>query len=719
MKRCPHCQATTRQNKAGKDKGGLQIYRCMHCKQTYTLESQTDTNIVNAAEQSFAMNIQAPAPLAPVMASNSGQEIQPALVPVDAQIVTPAGTTFPAKEKKRFYSHIVDWAGTANSWGWLPEIAVIQSAVLLLVAWAFGRARAGFGSSEIYLWLGLAMLILPAAFRLASAQPTRRERLGLILLLGMGLFLVKVMHSPLAFTFPDELSHLRNVNEILRTHHLFQENPVLPATAFYPGLQTVTSTLTSMSGLSTFSAGILVIAMARLILFLSLFLFFEQVAGSARVAGLAVLLYMANPNFLYWTAEYAYEALALPFLVLVLLTVAKREKASDRRQYIAWTVVAIVGLLMVVITHHMSAYILTGMLVALVVFYAIRSRGKQWGPWDIALVALVATSSWLIFVASITFEYLRPVLFGAIQSFFNLVVEKEKSRQLFTSGSTGSAAPIWEQIVGMGAVILIAVGLPFGIFETWEKHRDKAFALLLAVIALVYLPMQMLRFSKAGWETANRSSEFLFIGVGFVLALAIVNYGLSGWTIWKAQSMLAVLAVVLFFGGLIAGWPPRARLPRPYAISAGDHLIKPPVVTVSEWMLVNLGPDNRIAAPKADAKVLCAYDQYPFTDNGRYIKRMFYAEEVDKSENTTLLRRNIEYVVSDRKVISWDNMIGYYFYKEQSLEVFDPRVFEKFDKLEGVTRILDAGDIVVYDVKNYLAAHGDKNETTTTIGRTQ
>jgi hypothetical protein len=717
MKRCPHCQATTRQHKVGKAKDGLQNYRCLHCKQTYTLDSGHTSTFGSVSEKARAMNMPAPAVLAPMMAANPVPELKPAMAPAEAQASTPVGTAFPVKKKRGFYSDFREWAGTANSWGWLPEIAVVQSLILLLVAWTFVQARAGSGSAEQYLWMGLAMLILPVAFRLASAQPARRERIGLILLLGMSLFLVKVMHSPLAFTFPDELSHLRNVNEILRTHHLFQENPVQPVTAFYPGLPTVTSTLVAVSGLSTFPAGILVIGMARLILFLSLFVLFEEVSGSARVAGLGVLLYMANPNFLYWTAEYAYEPLALPFLVFVLLAVAKRETARDRRHHIAWTVVALMGLLTVVITHHMSSYILTALLVALVVIYGIRSRGKQWGPWDLALVALLVTSSWLIFVANLTFEYLKPVLFGAVRSFFNLVVEEEKSRQLFTSGSTGGSAPIWEQIVGMGSVILIALGLPFGLYEIWEKHRDRAFALLLGLIALVYLPMQMLRFSKAGWETANRSSEFLFIGIGFVVALGIVNYGFSRLTVWKTQSVLAVLAVVLFFGGLIAGWPPRARLPHAYAVSAGNHLIKPQVVTVSEWVLDNLGPDNRIAAPKADAKMLGAYNQYPYSDTGSSIRKMLDSEVVGNAEEVTLSKRNIEFVVADRRVISWDHMLGYYLYKDQSLELFAPSTFEKFDGLAGVSRMLDAGDIVIYDVARYIALHNGVSETTLTVGR--
>src|SRR5215213_9462035 len=38
MKRCPYCQETSRQNRAGTTKAGSQRYRCMHCKHKYTPE---------------------------------------------------------------------------------------------------------------------------------------------------------------------------------------------------------------------------------------------------------------------------------------------------------------------------------------------------------------------------------------------------------------------------------------------------------------------------------------------------------------------------------------------------------------------------------------------------------------------------------------------------------------------------------------------------------
>jgi hypothetical protein len=684
----------------------------MHCNRLYAQEPERRSNRLSIPEKQ-PVPVQIAVTSAPVMSANTIDEFPPTLPSKKVEVSTPAVTTFPVEEERTLIARLKDLASATNAWGLLPEIAVLESIGLLFLAWVFVERRAA-SISQPFLWISLAALILPIAIRLASVQPARRERIGLVLLLGLSLYLVKVMYSPLAFTFPDELSHLRNVNEILLTHHLFQENPIQPVTAFYPGLPIVTSTLTSLSGLSTFSAGILVIGIARLILFLALFLLYEQVSGSARLAGLAVLLYIANPNFLYWISEYAYEPLALPMLTLVLVAVAKRETTKDRQHHLAWTVVALMGMLTVIITHHMSSYILAGLLIAVVVFYAIRSRGTQWGPWDLAIAALFGTFYWLIFFARETIIYLSPVFLGVIQGIFNMLGQAQQSRALFTSssGSTGRGAPLWEQIVALGSVVVIALGLPFGVFETWKNHRNKIFAVLLTAIAVLYLPMQILRLTKDGWETANRSSEFLFIGIGFALALGIERFWLPKWSGWKSQSVLAVLVITLFFGGLISGWPPRARWPRPYEVSVGNYLIKPQVVSAADWMLTNLGPDRRIAASKADAKILNTYNEYPFTDTAAAVKTMFLSETVGPAERHTLLKRNVEYVMSDRKAVSWDHMIGYFFYSpvyssSSELKLEDPRVFEKFDGLNGVDRLLDTGDIIVYDVGRYLAASGE------------
>jgi hypothetical protein len=739
---CHYCQATTHQYKAGRTRLGAQRYRCRHCDRTYIpgarLRAGRHSLPKPVVEINAGGNIPQPAGSPALVVSRTKaleatesvealpnaqlsstknkamQRLEPTYADLKIGDASPVSVAFSVAEKTHILPKATESATTSNRWGWVPEIALLESFGLLILAWGFVEARAVVSSAQLLFWIGLAVMVLPVVIRLASAEPSRRERIALVLLLGMSLYLVKVMHSPVAFTFPDELSHLRNVGEILETHRLFQENPIQPTTAFYPGLPTVTSTLSSLSGLSVFSAGLLVIGAARLILFLALYLLFEQVSGSARAAGLATVFYMANPNFLYWTAEYAYEPLALPLLIFVLLMVAKKEMANDGTRSGAWTVAALLVLLTVVITHHMSSYIVTGLLGAITVLFIIFSRGKRWGPWQLTLAGLFAASFWLIFVANLTIKYLSPVLGGAIEAFVKMIMEEETSRQLFMSSkgpteASTSSTPLWEQLVAMGSVVVIALGLPLGALEIWKWHRSKVFALLLGAIALSYLPVQTLRFTKAGWETANRSSEFLFIGIGFVLALGIIRFWLSHWSGWASKMILGGLTVALFFGGLIAGWPPRARLSRPYVIDTGGYLVRPQNVTVSEWMLEYLGPDNRIAASRANAKVFGAHGQHPFTDKGP-IKNMFLSDSFGRSERKSLLRRDIQYVVSDRQNVSWDHMIGYYFYnrfttRSSDLILIEPQIFGKLEGVKGITRMLDSGDIVIYDVEAYLAAY--------------
>src|ERR1051325_4701921 len=228
MRSCPYCQAITRQIEAATLEGGVKQYRCLHCNRLYMLDSEHASNKRRVPEKQ--LQVQIPVTSVPAMSASTIDELPPTLPPRKVEAVTPAITTFPAAERQSLLLRLVDWASATNTWGRLPEIALIQSASLLLLAWAFTERRAASGASHPFLWITLAMLVVPAAFRLVSAEPARRERIGLILLVGISFYLVKVMYSPLAFTFPDELSHIRNVNEILASHHLFQENPILPFT---------------------------------------------------------------------------------------------------------------------------------------------------------------------------------------------------------------------------------------------------------------------------------------------------------------------------------------------------------------------------------------------------------------------------------------------------------------------------------------------------------
>ena len=146
----------------------------------------------------------------------------------------------------------------------------------------------------------------------SNSQCLRVERLALLMLVGVFLYLVKIIRDPFVFDFADEFNQAYNTTEVLTTRALFGSNPLLPATPDYPGLASLTAALASLTHLSVFSAGLIVIAAARTIMILAVYLLLERATDSPQVAGLGALAYTAAPNFLLFTAEVLTNLLLYP-----------------------------------------------------------------------------------------------------------------------------------------------------------------------------------------------------------------------------------------------------------------------------------------------------------------------------------------------------------------------------------------------------------------------
>jgi hypothetical protein len=581
-----------------------------------------------------------------------------------------------------------------------PVLALSSGLGLLLVVIAYARSRATTSSSQTLFWFGLLVVFVPIVWRLASARPKRIERLTLALLLGLTLYLAKVLHDPFGFTFGDELAHAPNANAIIRTHELFHANSILPVTPYYPGLESVTAALASMTGLTSFGAGLIVIAVARVVMMISLFLLFERLSHSERVAGIAAAIYTANSNFVFFSAQFSYESLALPLMVMVLFCVVE---ARTTRARAPWSVAAFVGTGGIVVTHHMTSYALCAVLIAVCVTGAAIGRtGFGATPWRFALFALSASAAWLIFVASATFGYLTPVLTNAFVATLHTVSNESAPRTLFASHQAGQQAPLLERSTAIASVLVLAAGFPFGLRALWRRHRNDPVVIVLGLAGAAFFGTVALRLVPDAWETANRSSEFLFLGVSFTLALVRLDRWRPRAAPWLGASLTVASLSVVFAGGLISGWQPELRLSQPYRIEADHHVIDPEGRQLARWVRIQLGTGRRIAASDADARSLATYSA-AFSIAGTY------PDVVDILKTTTLpawqvslLRDNrLQLVAVDRRLRSFDVLAGYFFDARRGSQPAEPLlpvgVVRKFERA-GADRVYDSGHIIVFDL---------------------
>lgn len=609
-----------------------------------------------------------------------------------------------------------------GTWGALPFLSMVVAVGLLLIAIANRASRTGQGWSEPLFWLALGLIYGPVAFRMALGNAGRRETIGLVGLLGLGLFLVKILHSPVAYTFNDEFLHWRTADDIARTGHLFIKNPLLPVSSYYPGLEIATNALASTGAMSFYGAGIVLIGAARLMFVLSLFLTYEKIGGSTKVAGIGALIYMANPNFVYFNADFSYESLSLPLLGLVIMIAVNHFTGplARRRELILLGLLALAGVLT---SHHITSFALTAFLLLWAAIHFLRHDGQfRFSPGVLALAALAGCVGWMLSVATITLEYLGPHLSAALAEMTRLIVpdpepikKLKAGRQLFQSTS-GQVAPLWEQLVGMASVGLVVICLPLGAWIIWRHRRQSSVALATAFSALLYPVSLAFRFTSSGWEAANRASEFLYLGNAFVVAVVVTEFELPGFLLqpipavrrflhhpallrglvrWRAP-LFSLGAVVMLMGGIIAGWPPYMRLSGTYLVDAGARSVEPQGVGAAQWVRNYLGPANHVATDGFQILLMGSYGEQQVSttlSGGINALWLLYAPQIEDDQLKQLKKGQIRYVVIDRRLKAKPALATSY-YPDAVME----KSLLKFDSVPTVSRIFDDGNIIIYDV---------------------
>jgi hypothetical protein len=573
---------------------------------------------------------------------------------------------------------------------------------LVAIAVADTLARGGSKWAEPLFWAGMALLWVPPIVRIIGREASRNERLALLVLLGMALYVVKVVYGPRYFVRYDEFLHWRTAEDISRAGKLFELNPVLPVSPLYPGLEIVTSAIAKLTGLSVFMSGTLVVGAARLTMIVALYLLYERVIESSSLAGVATAVYFTNPQFIFSDASYAYESLALSLGVLVLYAVLRGGEGAERYTPRA-ALLVILPLAATVVTHHITSFALAiSLLVLAAISLGFPSSGSRLWHWGIALIAGGFALIWIALVAGLVLGYLGPQIIGGVSQVIGLI-RGEASRQLFQS-YVGHSTPVLDRAASFAFPAIILLALPLGWLQIWRSRRIGAFSVLFVVCSLAYPASGLFRFTSVGDAISERLSAFTFVAVSYCVAMAMAGRPqLQSSRAWRTA--VTVIAAVLLYGGIALGTPNWGRLPGPYLVSDDSRSIEPEGMSAASWAGEFLGSGKRIGADRINRLLMLTYGRE--RPDGRLadeVDPVFFSRRFTPFERRLVRRGALEYLVVDYRLTRALPWAGSYYDDSEpgGLRHEQPipaAAFAKFDRVPGVSRVFDSGDIAIFDVR--------------------
>jgi hypothetical protein len=616
-----------------------------------------------------------------------------------------------------------------NSLGMIPILALTNASGLLMISCSYYLSVLRYGNNvlESLFLSGLLLMFVPNFLRLLSPKPTRLERISLLLMLGICFYFVYFMTSPQHVSWYDEFLHWRTVNDILRSGHLFSENPMLPASPYYSGLEIVTDAISTMTGLSAFYAGIVVILTARVVITFSLFLLYEHITNSSRMAGIALLIYMANPHFLLFDSLFSYETLALPLATFLFYILVRFQNADKDHRWIiatAWIVLIAVSL-----THHMTDYVSIALLLlwAGVSLFVPTARHTRIHLIAIALFGLAfAVAYAFLLPGNPVWSYLSEYFGGAFAELAHIITGTGSIRPLFSSA--GQVSPIWDRLLMIASVGIVTCCIPFGLLCLIRKHRHNAFAVVLGLFALLYPVTQAFRFTEFGAEITDRAAAFLFLPIAYVLILLLTYFWLppihntnksfrrtitfllsaSGHDTARflrprtTVLITSALAVIFLGSVIVASGANLSALPGPYIVGADTRSIEPEGIEAATWSLTALGPGNHMAADRINQMLMSTYGgQRMITDLDDQvdISPLFLSSQLGTAEVGIIHYAQIRYVVVDLRLSTALPLNGFYFESDQPKSPIQKDALTKFNTIPQINRIFDSGNIVIYDTR--------------------
>jgi hypothetical protein len=582
----------------------------------------------------------------------------------------------------------------------LADSVLVAACGLLLIALGYTRGRAGTEYAAPFFWAGQLLIFTYVCRRVLEPGTSPRERQFLVLLFAAAQSVIRWLYSPHGFTFSDELQHLRSLENVLATNHLFGPNYNLPISPRYPGLQNVTAELAQVTGADPFLAGTLVAGVCHVLLAGCLVLLFREVTRSTRIACIAVLLYLLNPHASYFDTSFLYETAALPFVVLSMLFAIRFATRARVRAHSFYAFLACVAV--VAVTHHVSALV-TVVLIGLMALVTAAFRDGRHLALPIAACAAVAglvVTCWILAVAPITITYLgSPV---------EMLLESMHKLTQFRGGIDlpGPPTPAFDRILAPAGVLVMLVLIAVGVrYSRGRTPMERTFAWLALAMYLGAVGMRAV--IANGAELAGRLLTFAAVFTAVIAATTLWRLASSActrprWLGLKTHLATAtVFSVVLFLSSIVVSMPPWwGRIPGEFHIEGYASGIDRLGTSRAQWAATYLRPGSRYFSDLTGLTLLSTIGQLdPVDDPGT----LYYTPTVTPENVAHIKAHSAIYVDVDLRMARYAPINGKFFPQDvMSAKSRSPIPIEnltKFDDINGLSRIYDSGQVRTYDLR--------------------
>lgn len=573
---------------------------------------------------------------------------------------------------------------------WVPMgLGLLIAIGVSMVACGYGLGREGRALATPLVWSGQVVAFGAALYSGARSKLGIHQRRLLVMTYVLGQVCMTIAYSPVIFRFPDELQHLRTVNDILATHHLFTPNPTLPVSPGFPGLEVVTTFVHGLIGLPVVPAGRLVVGTAHLLLGGVVFILMRSLQLSERVAAIGVVLFVTSPSNVMFNQLYIYGALAIPFVWVTGVAAAR----PSRSGVVLPSILGIGATVICTVTHPASAMLaLAGLWVLLAGGLMLRQ------PVIVRRLALTAGVSTLFAVVWILLRAPEVVAYMS-QPFHTVARSLTGGPETSDQPATHVVPrPAW-QLPIMSASVLIQAGATFlGIALAWRQRAPQRAMLFISVSSLFFVVVALRFVPGDGSELSTRLWAYVSAFSAGTIGAVIVAF--SSRRIFVP--ITAACAAVMVLGNVAIGWPgPWEQTPGKGQIGAFEAGISGPTISLGDWAAAHLRLGDRVACDLMACAVVASYS--PATPTLQ-VSAIYYATSFDDPAVATELKSSAYgYVIIDRRMTTDDAVLGSYFPLPQDspLDTGKPLTgveIAKFASDPRVTKVFDDGFYTVYDV---------------------